>query len=112
MIARAPKVLRAIKELQFRAPFEHTNFVGIDDPEEYPYSPTQNSSTSSIDSPRSEQELRSSQEDDGPAVKGEATKDMEELSDREHGDYGLMKLEKKIIRLLSALPDNQLISFR
>lgn len=106
------KCLGRFRELRFSAPFEHTDFEGIDDVEEYPYSLAQNSSTSSIDSPRSEQGLHSLQEDDDLVGKGEATEDMDELFDIELGDYGLMKLAKRIFRLLSALPDNQLISFR
>lgn len=37
---------------------------------------------------------------------------MEDLFDSEDGDPELMKLATKIMRLLSALPDDQLISFR
>lgn len=113
MIARVPKVLMAVKELRFSAPFEHTDPEGFEDTKRCPHSFTQDSSASSVDSPRSEDHLFTSQEDDGAVMrKRDYTKYIEELFDSEHGDYGLMKLATKIARLLSALPDNQLISFR
>ncbi len=113
MITRVPKVLTTVKELRFSAPFEHTDLEGCEDMKRCPHSFTPNSSASSIDSPRSEDDLPISQEDDGAVMrKREDAKYMGELFDSEYGDVGLMKLATKIARLLSALPDNQLTSFR
>lgn len=64
------------------------------------------------DSLGSDDDLHLSREDDGAVTKKQDDARDMELSDAEHGDYGLMKLAKKIARLLSALPDNQLTSFR
>lgn len=112
-IATVPNVLTAVKELRFSAPFEHTDFRGIEALKRCPHSFTQDSSASSIDSRQSEEDWHVSQEDDGAVIRRrEDAKDMEELLDREHGDHELMKLASQIARLLSTLPDNQLISFR
>lgn len=58
IIARVPKVLAAIKDLQIYAPFEHTSLLDV------------------------------------------------------VGDYGLIQRGTRVIRLLSASPDNQLTSLR
>jgi len=113
IITRVPKVLTTVKELRFSAPFERTDLEGCEDIKRCPHSFTQDSITSPIDSPRPEDDLHISQEDDGAVMrKREDAKYIGELFDSEHGDYGPVKLATKIARLLSALPDNQLISFR
>lgn len=106
-------VLTAVTDLRFSAPFKYTDPVGSEDVRRCPHSLIPESSSCSIDSLASEDELYHLQEDDGAVMrKREDTKTMEELLDSEYGDYGLIKLAIKIVRLLSALPDNQLTSFR
>lgn len=113
IIAKVPNVLTAVTDLRFSAPFEYTDPVGSEDVRRCPHSFIPESSPCSIDSLGSEDELYHLQEDDGAVMrKREDTKNMEELLDSEYGDYGLIKLAIKIVRLLSALPDNQLTSFR
>lgn len=113
MISRVPKVLAAMKELHFSAPFNCTDFAGRKRIKRCPHFSIRASSASPIDSPGSEDSLPPSQGDDGTYVrKQEDMMDVEELFDIEHGDFGLMKLSRRIIRLLSVLPDNQLSSFR
>jgi len=57
MIIRVPKVLTTVKELRFSAPFEHTDLEGCEDIKRYPHSFTLNSSVSSINSLRLEDDL-------------------------------------------------------
>ena len=104
MIAGVSEVLAAVKELRFSAPFEDMDLVGLDDLGRCPHFSIVDSSASSIDSPRSESDSYLPQEDNGKKV--------EELFDIEYGDNRLVKLSSRIMRLLSALPDNQLTSFR
>ena len=106
-------MLAAVKELRVSTPFEHTHLEGYGDMKRCRHSFTQNSSASSTDSTRSEDDWHVSQEDHGAVMrKREDAEYMEELFDGENGDIGLMRLATKMARLLSALPDNQLISFR
>lgn len=112
MITRVPNVLRAVKALRFSAPFEQTNCVSFE-VKRCTHSFTRDSSASPSDAPRSEDDLHISREDEGAVMRNwEDAKKMEKLFDSEAGDYGLVKLATKIARLLSALPDNQLASFR
>ena len=112
MIARVPNVLTAVTDLRYSTPFEYTDPVGSEDVRRCPHSFIPESSPCSIDSLASEDELYHLQEDDGAVMRErEDTKTMEELLDSEYGDYGLIKLAIKIVRLLSALLDNQLIVY-
>lgn len=111
MITRAPNVLTAVKALHFSAPFEQTDLVGFN-AKRCSHSFSRDSSASSIDVPRSKDDLNISREEEVAVTrKWEDAERMESLFDSEAGDYGLVKLAIKIARLLSALPDNQLASF-
>ena len=114
MIAKVPNVLAAVKELCFSAPFEKKD-SGFERTRRCQHSRsfTQDSITSSIDSPKPEDDLHISQVADSAVQrKQEDAEYMAMLFDSERGDYGLMKLATKIARLVSALPDKQLVSFR
>lgn len=112
-IARVPKVLTAVKELHFRAPFEMTDLVKSGDGKRCEHSFTRGSYTSSRSSPGSKDDLPISWDDnDAVSRKQEDGEYLEDLFDSEHRDFGLMKLATKIARLLSALPDNQLTGIR
>ncbi|KAL9045961.1 MAG: hypothetical protein Q9214_001091 [Letrouitia sp. 1 TL-2023] len=107
-IAGVPKVLTAIKELHFRAPFDlkwRTEWgFGI----RCLHSFTPDSCRLSRSSLESEEDDLPISSDDDDAV----SKKREEFFDDENGDYGLMRLASKMARILSALPDNQLTGFR
>lgn len=62
-ISRVPKVLTAVRELRFSAPFESRDLVGLEDMKRCPHSFTQESSASSIDSLGSEDDSYISHED-------------------------------------------------
>lgn len=102
-IARVPNVLAAVKELRFSAPFEQKDFRGFRQTKRCQHSFTHDPSASSLDSPGSEDDLQISQEDDSTVFM---------LFIDERGDTGLMKLAKRIARLVSALPNDHLISFK
>lgn len=105
-------MLTAVKALHFSAPFEQTDLVGFN-AKRCSHSFSRDSSASSIDVPRSKDDLNISREEEVAVTrKWEDAERMESLFDSEAGDYGLVKLAIKIARLLSALPDNQLASFR
>ena len=113
MISRVPKVLTAVKELRFSATFNYMGLAGRGNVKRCPHFSTRNSSAFSNDSPKSEDDSPLSRSDNGTRTrKQEDGMDVEELFDIEHGDYGLMKLSRRIVRLLSVLPDNQLSGFR
>ena len=128
MIARVPNVLAAVREVRFSAPFEHMDLKEVHDLEKSPRcshsftrpssacsvdSLIKDSNAFSIDSPISDENLHVSEEKDGALMrKREDAEYMDEFFKSEYGDYGRMKLAANITRLLSALPDNQLISFR
>lgn len=114
-IVRVPKVLAVIKELHFSAPFECRGLSKIEYLGRCPHSLIQYLDESSYDSLGSEYEAA------GALMrKQEAPKWIEDLVDGEHRNYfdgehrnyGLINLAIKIVRLLLALPDNQLVSFR
>ena len=106
-------MLAAVKELRFSAPFEQTDYRVFGQTNRCHHSFTHDSSASSIDFQGSEVELQISQEDDSAVLrKQKDTEYMDMLSLSERGDTGLVKLARKIARLVSALPDNHLISFR
>jgi len=106
-------VLTAVKELRFSAPFESRDLVGFEHIKRCPHSFTRESSASSIDSLGSGDDSYIPHKDTGAVMwKQEDPKYMEDLVEGEHGDYGPMKLAVKIAKLLSALPDSQLVSFR
>ena len=108
-----PKVLTAVKELYFRAPFELTDLVKPGDGKRCEHSFTRVLYTSSESSLGSEDDLPISWDNnDAVSSKQEDGEYSEDLFDSEHGDYGLIKLATKMVRLLSALPDNQLTGFR
>ena len=112
-IARVPKVLTAVKELQFRAPFELTDLVESGDGKRCEHSFTRGSYSLSRSSLGSEDGLPLSRDDnDVVSRKQEDGQCSRILSDSEHGDYGLTKLATKMARLLSGLQDNQLTGFR
>ncbi len=111
LISRVPNVLKAVKELRFMAPFKDTNFAGSEYPKRCPHycvgEPSiWSRSTSEANSPLSQGDVSVY------ARKQQDTMDIDELGDMEDGDLGLVRLAKKILILLSKLPDNQLSSFR
>ena len=114
MVSRVPKVFTAVKELYFAAPFYDTDLAGHENVKRCPHFSIRESNSSPFDSPSSEDDGLSLLEGGDSVYENEQENIMsfEELFDFEHGDYGLMKLSKKIIRLLSVLPDDQLSSFR
>lgn len=112
-IARVPNVLTAVKKLHFRAPFEQTDLVGTKDIKRCRHIFNQDSCAFSMNSSRSQDDSHILWEHGGSIIrKGEAGSFREALFESEHKDYGLLKLAIEIAPLLSALPDNQLSSFR
>lgn len=120
-IVRVPKVLAVVKELHFSAPFESRDLSKFEYLGRCPHSRIQHPNQSSYDSLGSEYGSYVSHEDAGAFMrKQEAPKWMEDLVDGEHRNYfdgehrnyGLINLAIKTARLLSALPDDQLVSFR
>ena len=112
-IARVPNVLAAVKELRFSAPFEQKDFRGFKQTKRCQHSFTHDPSASSLESPELEVDWQIPQEVDSAALRKQKDTDytnMLFLSER--GDTGLMKLARKLARLVSALPENHLISFR
>ena len=114
MISRVPKVLTAIKELHFSAPFDYTDFAELGNVQRCPHFPTRESNLSRFDSPSSgDDDSTLSQGDDSIRERQqENMMDFDEMFDFEDRNYGMMRLSKKFLRLLSKLPDNQLRSFR
>ena len=120
-IVRVPKVLAVVKELHFSAPFESKILSKFEYLGRCPHNHNRYSNKPSYDSLGSEYDSYDSHEDAGAFMrKQEAPKWMEDLVDGEHRNYfdgghrnyGLMNLAIKTARLLSALPENQLVSFR
>ena len=106
-------ILIAVTDLRYSTPFEYTDPVELEDVRRYPYSFIPKLSLCSINSLVLDNELYYLQEDDSVVIrKREDIKTIEELLDSEYGDYRLIKLAIKIIRLLSALLNNQLTYFR
>lgn len=113
MIARVPNVLAAVKELRFSAPFELAYLERFGNAMRCPHYFPDSLSVYYTTYPRSKDDLYLSPEDDGAVMrKRKYAKFTESLFDSEDGDSKLIKLATQIARLLSALQDNQLISFR
>ena len=97
-IAGSTKLLRTVKELHFSTTFVRSEFA------ECAHSFNLEPYYSCVETPRLEGAIDMLHDDDAMNV--------EETLKAENGDYGLMILATNITRLLSALSDEQLTSFR
>lgn len=114
IVLDAPKVFTAVKELNFAASFNGTNLGGHEGLNRCPHFSITESYSSPNDSPSSETDDSSFQEGDDSTYENKQGNMMnrEKLYIIVREEKGLIRLSKKIIRLLSVLPDNQLRSFR
>ena len=107
-------MLRAVKEVCFRAPFELIDLTKVGEQKRCLHAFTKDSDASSRNSRGFEEEdsCRLQESSHTVVMVQRNAMDMESLVDHESRDYGLVNLATKILPLLSALPDNQFTSFR